>query len=61
MTEPFENNLSDGDPDFIDHLLATNREFRDLMEARRNEADDGQMSSLDSVRDHLQIRRGSEL
>jgi hypothetical protein len=53
MTERFENNLSDGDPDFIDHLLTTNREFRDLMETRRKEVDDGRISSLESVRDEL--------
>jgi hypothetical protein len=38
------------DPDFIDRLLTTNREFRELMEQRRKEVDVGQVLSLDSVR-----------
>jgi hypothetical protein len=41
------------DPDFIDRLLKNNREFRELMEARRKEADNGKVSSLDSVRESL--------
>jgi hypothetical protein len=41
------------DPDFINRLLATNREFRELMEHRRREADDGRVSSLASVRERL--------
>jgi hypothetical protein len=41
------------DPDFMDRLLTTNREFRELMEARRKEANNGQVSSLDTVRDRL--------
>jgi hypothetical protein len=53
MTEPFEINRTDGDPDFIDRLLTTSREFRNLMETRRKEADNGQWSSLETVRDHL--------
>jgi hypothetical protein len=41
------------DPDFIDRLLTTNREFRELMENRRKEADAGRVSSLDSIRESL--------
>lgn len=41
------------DPDFIDRLLTTNREFRELMERRRKEVNEGQVSSLDSVRESL--------
>ena len=41
------------DPDFIDRLLATNREFRELLETRRQEADAGRVSTLDSVRGQL--------
>jgi hypothetical protein len=41
------------DPDFIDRLLTTNPEFRELMEIRRKEADEGRVSSLDSVRERL--------
>jgi hypothetical protein len=41
------------DPDFIDRLLTTNGEFRELMEQRRKEADDGRGSSLDSIRKQL--------
>jgi hypothetical protein len=41
------------DPDFIDRLLTTNREFRELMESRRKEADEGKVSSLHSVRESL--------
>jgi hypothetical protein len=39
------------DPNFIDRLLTTNREFRELMKNRRKEADEGRVSSLDSVRE----------
>jgi hypothetical protein len=41
------------DPDFIDRLLTTNAEFRQLMEDRRKEADEGKVSSLAAVREHL--------
>jgi len=41
------------DPDFIDRLLSANREFRELMESRRKEADEGRISSLDSFRKRL--------
>ena len=41
------------DPDFIDRLLTKNAEFRQLMEARRKEADEGKVSSLENVREHL--------
>jgi hypothetical protein len=41
------------DPDFIDRLLNTNAEFRQLMESCRKEADSGKVSSLDSVRKRL--------
>jgi hypothetical protein len=41
------------DPDFIDRLLATNREFRELMENRRKEADAGKVTSLESIRERL--------
>ena len=37
-------------PDFIDRLLTTNREFRELMENRRKEADEGKVCSLESIR-----------
>ena len=45
--------ISSDDPDFIDRWLTTNREFRQLMENRRKEADEGRVSSLDAVREHL--------
>jgi hypothetical protein len=41
------------DPDFIDRLLTANREFRELMENRRKEADAGKVSSLNSIRENL--------
>ncbi len=41
------------DPDFIDRLLTTNGEFRALMESRREEADEGRVSSLESLREGL--------
>ena len=41
------------DPAFIDRLLATNAEFRRLMEDRRKEADEGKVSSLEKVREHF--------
>ena len=41
------------DPDFIDRLLTSNREFRELMENRRREADEGKVTSLDSLREGL--------
>jgi len=41
------------DPEFIDRLLTTNAGFRRLMEDRRKEADEGKVSSLESVREHL--------
>ncbi len=41
------------DPDFIDRLLTTNSEFRELTESRRKEADGGRVSSLGSVRERL--------
>jgi hypothetical protein len=41
------------DPDFIDRLLTTNREFLELMKKRRSEADEGRVSSLESVREGL--------
>ena len=41
------------DPDSIDRLLTTNAEFRQLMEDRRKEADEGKASSLEKVREHL--------
>ena len=41
------------DPDFIDRLLATNRDFRELMEHRRKDADERRVASLDSVRERL--------
>jgi hypothetical protein len=34
------------DPGFINRLLATNRDFRELLENRRKEADEGRVSSL---------------
>ncbi len=42
------------DPDFIDRLLATNSDFRKLMERRRQEAEEGRVSSLASIRDGLE-------
>jgi hypothetical protein len=42
-----------GDPDFIDRLLIANAEFRQLMEDRRKEADGGNVSSLETVRESL--------
>jgi hypothetical protein len=41
------------DPEFIDRLLATNAEFRQLMENRHKEADAGKVSSLEAVRERL--------
>ena len=41
------------DPDFIDRLLTTNAEFRQLMEDRRKEAEGGIVSSLEKVREQL--------
>jgi hypothetical protein len=41
------------DPDFIDRLLTTNPEFRELMQNRRKEADEGKVASLDSLRERL--------
>jgi hypothetical protein len=41
------------DPDFIDRLLSTNAGFRQLMEDRRKEADQGNVSSVEQVRAHL--------
>jgi hypothetical protein len=41
------------DPNFIDRLLTTNRDFRELMEQRRKEADERRVSSLESVREGL--------
>ena len=41
------------DPDFIDRLLATNPEFRRLMEERRKKSDSGRTSSLEEVRRRL--------
>lgn len=41
------------DPDFIDRLLIGNPAFRQLMENRRKEADEGRVSSLESVRKQL--------
>jgi hypothetical protein len=41
------------DPEFIDRLLTTNREFRELMEKRRKEADEGRVSPLDAIRERL--------
>jgi antitoxin (DNA-binding transcriptional repressor) of toxin-antitoxin stability system len=41
------------DPDFIDRLLTTNREFLELMKKRRKEADEWRVSPLESVREGL--------
>ena len=41
------------DPEFVDRLLETNPEFRQLMEARRQQANQGKMSSLAEVRTRL--------
>jgi len=41
------------DADFVDRLLMTNPEFRQLIENRRKEADARQVSSLEAVREHL--------
>jgi hypothetical protein len=41
------------DPDFIDRLLTTDADFRRLMEARRKEADEGRVSSLENVREQM--------
>jgi hypothetical protein len=41
------------DPDFIDRLLTANAKFHRLMEDRRKEADEGKVSSLEKVREHL--------
>lgn len=41
------------DPEFLDRLLDTNPEFRQLMEDRRRESDRGKVSSLEEVRQRL--------
>jgi antitoxin (DNA-binding transcriptional repressor) of toxin-antitoxin stability system len=41
------------DPEFLDRLLATDPEFRQLMEGRRRESDEGKVSSLEAVRERL--------
>lgn len=41
------------DPDFIDRLLITNANFLRLMEDRRKEADEGKVTSLETVRQQL--------
>jgi hypothetical protein len=41
------------DPEFIDRLLTTNAEFRELMESRHNEAKTKKVSSLETVRKKL--------
>jgi hypothetical protein len=41
------------DLDFVDRLLATNADFRALMESRRQEADEGKVTSLESMRKDL--------
>jgi hypothetical protein len=51
-------NMRDIDPDFIDRLLTTNAEFRRLLENRRREADEGKISSLESVRERLNKQSG---
>jgi hypothetical protein len=51
---PFEMlPIRSDDPDFIDRLLTTNREFLELMKKRRKEADEGRVSPLESVREGL--------
>jgi hypothetical protein len=42
------------DPEFIDRLLATNQDFRRLMEDRRREADEQKVSTLDAVRKRIE-------
>jgi hypothetical protein len=44
---------SDGDPEFVNRLLEESEEFRLLMEARKSEADEGRVSSLEEVRARL--------
>jgi hypothetical protein len=46
------------DPEFIDRLLSTNSEFRELMEQRRKEADAGSISSIEAVRARLSQTQG---
>jgi hypothetical protein len=41
------------DPDFIDRLWTSNTEFRQLMEDRRKEAHEGQVTSLEEMRERL--------
>jgi antitoxin (DNA-binding transcriptional repressor) of toxin-antitoxin stability system len=41
------------DEGFLDRLLQTNSEFRQLMEERRRESDQGKASSLEEVRKRL--------
>jgi hypothetical protein len=45
------------DPEFIDRVLITNQEFRQLMEERRKEADAGKVASLETVRTRLNSAR----
>ena len=42
------------DPDFLERLAAANPAFRRLLEERRREADAGQVSSLEEVRQRLE-------
>lgn len=44
---------SGGDPAFIDRLLDESEEFRLLVEARKREADEGHVSSLEEARARL--------
>jgi len=41
------------DPEFLDRLLEHNPAFRNLMEERRRECDQGRASSLEAVRERL--------
>ena len=42
------------DPNFLDRLLESNREFRALAEERRKESDSCRVSSLEEVRQRLE-------
>lgn len=46
--------IKSDDPEFVDRLLATNPEFRRLLEERHQESTAGKVSSLEAVRKRLE-------
>lgn len=45
------------DPDFVDRLLEENPEFRELLEERRRESEEGKVASLEDVRKRLASKK----